>query len=493
MKTTTKEQVEIAEKRADDLRAEIHAFLQQPEGAFVVSAAPGAGKSILLLRLVKQLVSEGHRVAVAAQTNNQADNLVRAWAKPNVGGGAQITRLASKNLECPEEIPQNRWVTSFKDLPQGPGVVVSTAAMWGIHCSNDKNEFDFHSLIVDEAFQMTWTGYLAISPLASRIVFIGDEGQLDPVVQVESNIWDTAPFPPHWSAPKTLAKLGKRLGEKYQARTLITSWRIPEESLPSVQPFYDALGVTLDPVAQAGERNLLLDSSRESEPELSAALKAGSSGHPVLIKIPALEGSAPKGADVSTARSVAALVKEMFAQQAEAQETSFLAKDNFQPKQERLRLTDVMVLSTRREMLATLETELQDTVAWVKENLPELYATGQLNGGLFIDTPERSQGLERSVVVIVHPLSGIAEPTEFDLSTGRLSVMVSRHRVALFVVSRDGVGEALLENLPSASQALGIEDISGQGHKQHLRFWNSFTQERTAELSIKFIEKLGKG
>jgi hypothetical protein len=308
---------------------------------------------------------------------------------------------------------------------------------------------------------------------------------------VESNIWDTSPFPPHWSAPKTLAKLGKRLGDKYISKSLITSWRIPEESLSSVQPFYDVLGVTLDPVAQAGERNLLLDEVTGSEPELAAGLKAGSSGHPVLIKVPSIDGSNPKGADLHTAQTVAALVKELFVEQAEAQETSFLAKDNFAPVKDRLRLTDVMVLSTRREMLATLESELQSSVKWVQENQPELYASNQLNGGLFIDTPERSQGLERSVVIIVHPLSGVAEPTEFDLSTGRLSVMVSRHRVALFVVSRDGVGEALEENLPSATQALGIDDVSGQGHKQHLRFWNSFTKEQTIELSTQFVEKLG--
>ena len=489
--STTKEQVAIAEKRADDLREEIHTFLQKPEGVFVVSAAPGAGKSILLLRLVKQLVSEGHRVAVAAQTNNQADNLVRSWAKPNVGGGAQITRLASKDLERPDEIPQNRWVTSFKDLPPGPGVFVSTGAMWGIHCSNDKNEFSFHSLIIDEAFQMTWTSYLTISPLSSRVVFIGDEGQLDPVVQVESNVWDTAPFPPHWSAPKTLAKLGDRLADKYVAKTLVTSWRIPEESLASVQPFYDDLGVQLDPVAQAGERNLILDVKHSQDPELARALEAGKNGHPVIIKVPSLDGSNPKGADLHTAQTVSALLKELFVEQSEAQEVSFLAKDEYAPIAERLALKDVMVLSTRREMLATLETELQSTVTWVKENHPELYANGQLNGGLFVDTPERSQGLERSVVIIVHPLSGVAEPTEFDLSTGRLSVMVSRHRVALFVVSRDGVGKALEENLPSATQALGIDDLTGQGHKQHLRFWKSFSKERTVELSTDFVKKLG--
>jgi hypothetical protein len=489
--STTKEQVEIAEKRADDLRAEIHEFLQKPEGVFVVSAAPGAGKSILLLKLVKQLVSEGRRVAVAAQTNNQADNLVVAWSKDAVGGGSQITRLASKSLSCPPDIPRDRWATAFKDLPAGPGVFVSTAAMWGIHCSRDTNEFDFYSLVVDEAFQMTWTGYLTISPLASRVVFIGDEGQLDPVVQVESNIWDTAPYPPHWSAPKTLEKIGPRLGEKYVSRTLTTSWRIPEESLASVQPFYDILNVQLDPVAQPGERKLLFEETENDSAELTAALKAGSGGYPVLIKVPAIEEGNPKGADLHVAKTVAALVTELFVRQTEAEEASFSAKDDFQPVSKRLRLRDVMVLSTRREMLATLESELQSSIKWVQKNHVELYDANQLNGGMFIDTPERSQGLERSVVIIVHPLSGVSEPTEFDLSTGRLSVMVSRHRVALFVVSRDGVGKALQENLPSATQALGISDVTGQGHKQHLRFWDSFTDEQTVTVSTDFVAQLG--
>jgi hypothetical protein len=142
-------------------------------------------------------------------------------------------------------------------------------------------------------------------------------------------------------------------------------------------------------------------------------------------------------------------------------------------------------------MLATLESELQSSIKWVQKNHVELYDANQLNGGMFIDTPERSQGLERSVVIIVHPLSGVSEPTEFDLSTGRLSVMVSRHRVALFVVSRDGVGKALQENLPSATQALGISDVTGQGHKQHLRFWDSFTDEQTVTVSTDFVAQLG--
>ena len=46
-----------------------------------------------------------------------------------------------------------------------------------------------------------------------------------------------------------------------------------------------------------------------------------------------------------------------------------------------------------------------------------------------IDTPERWQGLERKVMVVVHPLSGVVRPSEFDLATGRLCVMAPATRL----------------------------------------------------------------
>jgi predicted kinase len=88
---------------------------------------------------------------------------------------------------------------------------------------------------------------------------------------------------------------------------------------------------------------------------------------------------------------------------------------------------------------------------------------------------------------VVHPLSGVANPTDFDLDTGRLSVMASRHQVALFVVSRESVGEVLRENLPSATQALGVDDETGNGHRQHSKFWSSFDEGHTIDLSVDFV------
>jgi AAA domain len=490
---STREKVEIAEAKADTLRQEIFDFLEKPEGVFIVSAAPGSGKSFLLLKLVRQLVANGKRVAVAAQTNFQANSLISSWYKNGFDQGLNMTRLASVSLKTPAGVPETAWIHSASSIPTGNAAVVSTSAKWADVSSKSNDGFSFDVLVVDEAFQMTWTTYLMISTLASRIVFIGDEGQLDPVVMVDSAMWDTAMMPPHWPAPKTVRNIKDRLGEKFGEGRLNSSWRIPFESLDAVQPFYDALNVKLEPVAQLGERSLSLAQSHLFENDLDRAIEAGSSGHPVLIKVPNQEGAYPKGADAVIAKVVAKLLEKILENCTDIVTTSFDADKEFRKENHEVSLSKIMILSTKKEMLAALETHLQPVLRKVRDNQPELYESTLLNGGLFVDTPERAQGLERPIVIIVHPLSGVSKPNEeFDLSTGRLSVMVSRHQNALFIVSRDGVGETLAANLPSASQAPGVLDESGRGHKQHIRFWQSFRDEQVFALSDDFVSEISQ-
>ncbi len=102
-------------------------------------------------------------------------------------------------------------------------------------------------------------------------------------------------------------------------------------------------------------------------------------------------------------------------------------------------------------------------------------ALGDLAGRVRVDTPERWQGLERMVMIAVHPLSGVVRPSVFDLSTGRLCVMASRHRVGLVLVTRDHVGRTLDEYLPVADQAVGLPDEAGRGHAQNLAVWRKLT------------------
>ena len=480
--SSTKENVEQAENRAEELRSEILDFLNSPEAAFVVSAAPGSGKSSLLLSLAKEIAKNEQTVVVATATNNQADDLVKTWLK-DPKADRRIVRLASKRMVRDHEIDKDNWMVNYKDVPELTRVTITTSSSLALICSRfPETRYDY--LFVEEAYQTTWAKFMQISALASKVLFIGDQGQIPPVVTLDGKKWDTASSPPNWPAPLTLElmseKSGTALNNRFRKRELTTSWRIPKESLELVRPFYEELGVELIPVAEASERQLIVSEETIVHPQFCEAIKLGKYGKPVLLTLAQGANKVPARADTELCSRIAEFLSLLFDAQAHTSAKSFKREENYAEKTTKLKLTDVMILATKRELLANLEHALQPVIAKVKAESSE--PTNGNNGGLFIDTPERAQGLQRPVVIVVHPLSAVSNPGEFDLETGRLSVMISRHQNALFVFSRDGVGESLKNNLPSAEQALGRPDKVGKSHKQHVTFWNWFGKEQTVKL-----------
>lgn len=123
----------------------------------------------------------------------------------------------------------------------------------------------------------------------------------------------------------------------------------------------------------------------------------------------------------------------------------------------------------------------------------ELRLESKYHGRVEVDTPERWQGLQRQVMVMVHPLSAVTNPSDFDLETGRLCVMASRHQAGLIVVTRDHVGATLDSHLPVAEQPVGRPDIAGRGHFQNRQFWGRLVQQnRIVEMwaTIEFAARL---
>jgi hypothetical protein len=98
-----------------------------------------------------------------------------------------------------------------------------------------------------------------------------------------------------------------------------------------------------------------------------------------------------------------------------------------------------------------------------------------LRPSIKVDTTERWQGLERKLMIAVHPLSSTSDPSAFDLETGRLCVMASRHQSGLIVVSRDHVRDTLSSHIPTADQPLGRPDTAGRGLDGHRGFWAGIT------------------
>jgi hypothetical protein len=201
-------------------------------------------------------------------------------------------------------------------------------------------------------------------------------------------------------------------------------------------------------VARPGERFIRPTKSGKGSPSDTAIdlLKDHST---VILTYPTEETGAPIETDQELASFIAELTSRLLARQC-----VISTDDTMTSSPRRLKIDDIGIVSTHNQMNTAIASALSGATK-----------------GINVTTPERWQGLERPVMIAVHPLSGVSVPSSFDLETGRLCVMASRHRSACIFVTRDHVGHTLATRLPSGDHALGAEDISGKGHAQHTRFW----------------------
>ncbi|MEO2169013.1 MAG: AAA domain-containing protein [bacterium] len=221
--------------------------------------------------------------------------------------------------------------------------------------------------------------------------------------------------------------------------------RLPYDTAALVRPFYDFY---FDSWSGPGERRLTLQAAWQdkSEDRICEAMTAASM---TAMTLPTPVGGPPRDDDPELAAAVARLIQRLLERKAHYQ-----TEEDPQPRL--LKAEDIGVAATHRVMVTRF-----------KESL------GDLSQAIRVDTPERWQGLERQVMVVMHPLSGKLRPSSFDLDTGRLNVMLSRHRVGCVIVGRDHIDETLQSYAPRAEQAPGREDHVGAGHSRNLEFWRS--------------------
>jgi hypothetical protein len=421
----------------DEVHRKLLAHVASDGDIAVVKAPPGSGKTYLLLKAVAHARALGKRVAVATQTNAQAhDVCVRlASHEPSV----PCFRFAGAST-APENLgPAVQWAVKPAELPLGPCVAVGTSAKWGaveiIH--------PFDVLFIDEAWQLSWANFMPMQQVSGRFVMIGDPGQIPPIVPIDPARWETAPTPPHRASPEVvLARSGNEL-----PLNLPATWRLPYETTTFVRDFYD---FEFDAVAAPGARGLIMNSVG-SGAVLDALQMMGSATIAGLtIQTPV------QGPPVERDDEIASLAVEAACRLLEAKTTVVMDGETslLQPE-------DIGLAATHRVMNSAMQLRIPSA----------------FRDKLWVDTPERWQGLQRKVMIVVHPLSGVTRPSSFDLETGRLCVMASRHQVGLLVVSRDHVGQTLDDHIPSAEQAPGLPDVTGRGHDQHLRFWKRLQEQ----------------
>jgi len=306
-----------------------------------------------------------------------------------------------------------------RDLPAGPSIVVANAAKW----SWVDNQEPFDTQIVDEAFQLPDYRYHQIAGLARKVVQIGDPGQIRPVVTCNLDRWRSDGAGPHVPCPKALLERHPDV----LRMVLPVSRRLVQDTVDFVQPaFYPDL--QFRSICSPGERTLRLTAGGTLD--VDAALELATRGASLVeLELPArVTGEVDDG----IAATIVTLVQRL------------------------IRL-GASVIDDRREhrlgpdRVGVVCAHVSQVHA-VQERLPRELA------GVLVETSDRFQGLERDVMIVHHPLSGRVDASDFHLDAGRLCVMLSRHRVACFIVMRARIPELLERHAPQGDRALDIDD-----------------------------------
>jgi histone H3/H4 len=289
--------------------------------------------------------------------------------------------------------------------------------------------------VVDEAFQLPDYRFQLIASLARRFVLIGDPGQIAPVITCEIERWKCDPAGPHVASPFALT-------ERYPSiprLALPISRRLVPDTVRIVQPaFYPDL--PFEALAAPRSRTVSLTVLGGPKPVDRALRPIMRGASLALVELPPrITGEVDEELSQNIVDMIGRLIERG-------------ASLNIDGERRLVTPEDIGVVCAHVSQVSA-----------VRERL-----TGALSR-VFVETSDRFQGLERPLMFVHHPLSGRADASNFHLDAGRLCVMMSRHSVACWLVSRGGIEKQLMRHAPVGDRVLGLnKDPEYDGWKAHL-------------------------
>ncbi|WP_327170612.1 AAA family ATPase [Streptomyces sp. NBC_01336] len=419
--------------RADRAVADVLSGLDSVTGrGIVVDSPPGAGKSTLVKRATGHLTSAGHQVMIVAQTNEQVDDLVDNIAREYPA--LPLGRLHANGFRLPERVSRHANVrgSNEADALRELAVVVSTAKKWS-YVKPEKCA-PWRWAIVDEAYQMRSDALLATAPLFSekdsQVLFVGDPGQLDPFATVATDRWQGLT----WDPLRNAVDVALAHNSDLLRHELPVSWRLPEMAAPLVQkafyPFYSFTSGT-----KAADRVLTYGTAPHRATPSDAVLACAAGSGWGLLELPARH---TLDDDPEVAEALAETAARLL---------------------ERGALVNGEPLTESRIAIGAARTIQADSV---RSRLEKRGLTG-----ITVDTANRLQGREFDVTLVWHPLSGRQDASAFHLETGRLCVLLSRHRFACIIVARAGITDLLDRHPRSSPVYLDVPPKFPDGWRAH--------------------------
>lgn len=409
----------------------------------IIKSPPGAGKTFLVecASAVAAAVPAMRVVVVTPGVSQLYDVVDRLL-------GYRLPRLElahAKHRTLPDLLTGRITASSgwSPTLNVGPGVLVTNAHLLAAYLDR-LNPGTFDLMIVDEAYQLAASDFMPVSDLATRVMMVGDPGQLDPVNSADTSNLEVSTHKIHWSAP---AYVLDRFPDTPVFELPVTRRLLPDTSNLIQASFYPDL--PFQSVVDPNDRRLRF-AVAGMEPAIDQALDAIARGASlVAITVP---GGAPahEEADPAVAAVMAQLADRLLVRQAEW------------VGQRHLTEADIGCID------------------------PHVIAGGAISdrlrqcgrGEIRVETVERWQGLQTPISIVRHPLSRAGRPTAFDLEAGRWCVSLSRHQIGCIIVGRESVTNVIREYVHGCDTvAAGAKDATWSGFRAHRTIWNALTDQ----------------
>lgn len=368
----------------------------QGDRFIVVKAPPGAGKTQLLAELTAQLLLRTDLSINIATGTRQA-------------GFSVAERVASCLLRIGDADPSTNWATmptvnlAISKMNDGPQVreldlrirrstastvTPSTVTVRTVASLKIKQDVPHDVLILDEAYQLTYSDAMVAASRFDQVVMIGDPGQIGPVVPVPTDTWSGMPGDP--SQPVPIGVLATH--PDTTVLSMDSTYRLGPVSTRLVAPLYDFTFTSRRP--QRGADGLSELCSHDL-------------------------GKVDSVADPKAMRRAADLVESMIGQ-------DWSADTEAGPVTRPLTARDLCVVVAHNAQVTALSTMLADA------------APADGDEHITVGTADQLQGGQWPVVFALDSIVGHPTAKSFQMSLGRLCVMVSRHTGNLIWVHDQG-------------------------------------------------------
>ena len=409
----------------------------------IIKSPPGAGKTFLVECASAVAVTEcAMRVVVVTPGVSQLYDVVDRLLEYNLPRLELVhaTHRTLPNLLADRITASCGWTP---ELNVGPGVLVTNVHILTANL-NKLNPGMFDLMIVDEAYQLAAKDFMPVANLASRVMMVGDPGQLDPVISIDTNNLEVNAHKIHWPAP---AYILDRFPEIPVFGLPVTRRLLPDTSDLIQACFYPDL--PFRSVVEPNDRQLHFAASGMS-PAIDQALDAIAGGASlVAVTVP---GFAPahEEADPEVAAVIARLADRLLVRQAEWVGQRLLTEG------------DIGCIDPHVIAGGAISDQLRQ----------------RGRGNIRVETVERWQGLQLPISIVRHPLSRAGRPTAFDLEAGRWCVSLSRHQIGCIIVGRESITDVIRAYVHGCDTvAAGARDVTWSGFGAHRKIWNALADQ----------------